>query len=66
MKHKTLIKKLMGMGVSRNYANYYLSMMRAWTYVSNKDALEFYKLFGDKWSSKLGQLAGEVMAKVGE
>ena len=62
MKHKTAIKQLMSMGVSRNYAKHYLYTMRIWTNMSNMDAVEFYKIYGDKWAYALGSLAADAFS----
>lgn len=43
MKRKTAIKKLMGLGASRNYANDFLNTVRYWKPMSNADVVESYK-----------------------
>ena len=49
MKHKTAIKKIMGLGASRNYAEYYLYMLRLCVVVDNNGAVELYKIARKDW-----------------
>lgn len=49
MKRKTAIKKIMGLGSSRNYAEYYLYALRQWAVVDNSDAVELYKIAQKDW-----------------
>lgn len=42
MRRKTAIKKLMGLGASRNYAKRYLDDMHRWARMNNKDVVTQY------------------------
>ena len=53
MKRKTAIKKLMGMGVSRDYAKAYLDMIHICTGGSNLYAVNFYDIYRDNWLEAL-------------
>lgn len=51
MKRKSAIKKLMGLGASRNYANDFLNTMRYWKPMSNAEVVDCYETH--KWGYML-------------
>ena len=60
MKRKTAIKKIMGLGASRNYAGYYLCALRYWDTADNKSAVELYKLARKDWMDYIIQRIGPI------